>query len=285
MGPSLLAAGPWLACTGMTCLLPKAPAPTSMPPLPRTSVLMPAHDADQTIRESVSSALAQSVGELEVVVVDDGSRVPVADVLREVNDSRLRILRLERNRGVAVARGAALAAARAPLVSQLDADDLWEPDYLEAVLPCFEDPAVGLAYANATIVGHPQGHDTYIFDASVHPMDGFPKITEQNPIPALTATMRAEAVRSVGGYSRRLRSAEDYHLYLKLARAGWRFAYVDRKLARYRWPGAEGALSSDRRRVERDELLMWLMFAARHPLTPGPRGQVRSRLRRIIRRV
>ena len=232
------------------------------------------------MRESVESALGQTVGELEVIVVDDGSEVPIADALAGLDDPRLRIVRRRRGSSAGRARNTALALARAPLVSQLDSDDAWEPGYLEAVLPCFDDPGVGLAYTNASIVGHPDGLDTYIPDASVHPMDRFPKIAEQNPVPSPTATMRRSAVSAVGGYAASLRYVEDYHLYLKLARAGWRFAYVDRRLARYRWPQPERGMSYEGRRARRYETLMWLRFVLRHPLTPGPRRQVRTRLAR-----
>ena len=246
---------------------------------------MPAYDAEATLRESVESVLAQSVGDLELLVVDDGSRVPVREVLAELGDPRLRVIVHEHNRGLGRARNSALAAARAPLVSQLDADDLWEPDYLEGVLGCFDDPQVGLAYTNATVLGHPDGPLDYIGDPSVHPMHTFPKIAERNPVPSPTATMRTEAVRGVGGYARWLQQAADYHLYLKLARAGWRFAYVDRRLARYRWPEPGRGMSFDQRGHELGELGMWLSFALRHPLTPGPRRQLRMRARRELRSV
>ena len=160
---------------------------------------MPAYRANATIRAAVESALAQTVEDFEVIVVDDGSPEPIADALADVRDARLRVLRHDRNRKAPAARNTALRAARAPLVSQLDADDLWEPSYLEHVLPRFDDPGIGLAYTNCRIVGHPLGHEDYIGDPSVHPMDRFPKIAEQNPVPALTATMRTSAVRAVGG--------------------------------------------------------------------------------------
>ena len=249
---------------------------------PRTSVIMPSYDTSPgLLHEAAASVLAQTVGELELIVVDDGSRVPVADVLADLRaEPRLRIVRHARNRGLSAARNTALAAARAPLVSQLDADDVWEPDYLESILPCFDDPAVGLAYSNATILGHPGGHVDYVGDPSVHPMHEFPKIAEQCPVPSPTATMRTAAVRAVGGYARWLRQCEDYHLYLKLAHAGWEFAYVHRRLARYRWPQPGRGMSYDARPHELWELGMFAGFVAAHPRTPGPRRQVRSRLRR-----
>src|SRR3954451_15729402 len=154
---------------------------------------MSAYNAHDTIRASVESALAQTVADLEVIVVDDGSDPPIAGALADVRDDRLRVLRHARNRMAPAARNTALAAARAPFVSQLDADDLWEPEYLETVLPRFDDPAVGLVYTNARIIGHPQGLETTITVPSVHPIDSFPKIAEQNPMAAVTVTMRADA--------------------------------------------------------------------------------------------
>jgi hypothetical protein len=171
-----------------------------------------------------------------------------------------------RKRGLSSRRNAALAAARAPLVSELDANDAWEPDYLESILPSFDDPAIGLAYSNPTAV-----------DRSLHE---FPSLAERCPVPRSTATMRTVAVRAVGGYARWLRHGEDHHLYMKLARAGWRFAHVNRSLARHR-----RGLTEDLRRHELWELGMFASFVAAHPRTPGPRRQVRARLRRELERV
>jgi glycosyltransferase involved in cell wall biosynthesis len=242
---------------------------------------MPAFSAEGTIEESVRSVLSQGFGDLELIVIDDASPYPVAEALRGVRDARLRILRRERNGGIARARNTGLRAARASLISQLDADDLWEVDYLEVVLPRFDDPAVGLVYTNATILGHPDGHDDYIVDASIHPRDGFPELAEANPVPCPTATMRTAALRAVGGYAWWLKSVEDWHAYLKLAAAGWRFAYVDRRLARYRWPHPERGLSYDERRMERWRFLALLGFALRHPGVPGPKRQALRSLRRL----
>jgi glycosyltransferase involved in cell wall biosynthesis len=250
-----------------------------------TTVMMPAYRAERTLRAAVESVFAQTLPSLELIVVDDASPTPAATVLAGVGDARLRVVRRKRRGGPAAARNVALRLARTPLVSQLDADDAWEPEYLETIAPCFDDPCVGLAYSNCSIVDHPDGLDTYIPEPAVHPIDWFPKIAEQNPVPALTATMRTEAVRAAGGYASWLLMAEDYHLYLKLARAGWRFAYADRKLARYRWPTTAGGLSYDARRQEREELKMFAAFVARHPFAPGPRRQLRTRARRELRRL
>jgi glycosyltransferase involved in cell wall biosynthesis len=252
----------------------------------RTSVLMAARDpVPGQLAEAVASVLGQTVGELELIVVDDGSKQPLAGLLAGSGDERLRVVRHPVGRGVSAARNTALRLARAPLVSHLDSDDAWEPDYVERVLPGFEDPRVGVVYTNTAIVGHPEGLETYIFDPEPHPIHTFPKIAEQNPVPLLTATARTHAVRAVGGFAPWLRSTQDYFLWCRLAAAGWRFAFVDTELARYRWPNGSGHLSHDRRRVELDELLMWFTFFLHHPRTPGPRRQLRVRVRRELERL
>jgi hypothetical protein len=73
-------------------------------------------------------------------------------------------------------------------------------------------------------------------------------------------------------------------VYAKLIKHGWRFAYVHEQLARYRWPQPGRGKSFDARRCELYELAMWSAFAAQHPLTPGPRRQVRTRVRREAER-
>jgi glycosyltransferase involved in cell wall biosynthesis len=235
-----------------------------------TTVTVPAYNAEDTLRDAVESALAQTVADLEVLVVDDGSRIPAANVLGDLRDRRLRIVRHERNVGLGPARNTAVAEVRTPLMSQLDADDLWEPEYLESVMPAFEDPGVGLTYTDARILYEDGSLEPYLTSHLDHPIDRFPALAEQNPIAALTVTMRTEAVRAVGGYANWLWGAQDYHLYLKLAVAGWRFAYVDRPLARYRWPEETGGMSSNSRKVLLSALKMFVAFKLRHPLVPGP---------------
>src|SRR5437588_12801015 len=105
---------------------------------------MAAYNSDATLPASVRSVLRQSYPSLELLVIDDASSRPAADVLADVDDSRLRIVRHVRNRGVAAARNTGLAIARGDLAAQLDGDDLWHRDYLAQVVPRFRDPLVGL---------------------------------------------------------------------------------------------------------------------------------------------
>ena len=105
---------------------------------------MPAFDAQRTVAAAIGSALAQTVTDLEVLVVDDGSRDgTVAEVRRAAAaDARVRLLE-QANAGPSAARNRALEVAAAPVVAFLDADDLMLPDYAERMLGAVAGTARG----------------------------------------------------------------------------------------------------------------------------------------------
>jgi glycosyltransferase involved in cell wall biosynthesis len=248
---------------------------------------MPAYEAQETISQAVASALAQSVGEIELLVVDDGSRVPAESALASVSDERLRIVRLQRKGGVSAARNAALAIASAPLIAQLDADDYWRADHLEHLLGAFDDADVGLAYANAALIGAGapsalalmdrtpgDGLPNWIPDRARQPVDDLNALYAQNPIVASAAVMRTAAVRACGGYPEWLRVGEEYMVYIRLRRAGWRFAYVDFASAVYRWPEPRRGVTYDAKRNARELTKLFGVLA----LTSPPRAAIFARL-------
>ena len=262
---------------------------------PRVSVLIPAYNSPPLIVDAVTSALAQTIGDVEVIVSDDGSTEPVAERLAPIRDKRLRIIRSRRNGGIAAARNAALAVATAPIVAQLDHDDFWRNDHLEWLVPELSETSIGLAYANAEIIGHPDGLDRWITsrrqgdglpgwlsDRSIHPVNDLSTLYRGNPIPALSVVMRTDAVRAVGGYPRGVDIAADYALYIRLRRAGWQFAYVDRASAVYRWPEPERGASFNRRRGHRHELRLFAGLALRDPRDSAIRARLVVETKRVI---
>jgi glycosyltransferase involved in cell wall biosynthesis len=99
---------------------------------PLASVLMAARNAERCVARAVSSVLRQSLDDLELLVVDDGSTDATAEVVLEMarSDDRIRVLRHAVGRGQAAALNVAVAAARGRLLATLDADDEAEPDRL-----------------------------------------------------------------------------------------------------------------------------------------------------------
>ncbi len=101
---------------------------------PLVSVVLAARDAAATIDEAARSVLDQTVDDLELLVVDDGSVDGTADVLARLDDRRLRVVRHDVSLGLAGALNVGLDAARGRYVARMDADDLALPEWLERIL-------------------------------------------------------------------------------------------------------------------------------------------------------
>ena len=103
---------------------------------PLATVILPAFNNAGTIEAAIRSAQEQTVREIEIIVVDDGSIDDTAAIVSGIagHDLRVRLLRHPRNRGASAARNTALAAARGHWVAVLDADDRYAPERLERLL-------------------------------------------------------------------------------------------------------------------------------------------------------
>ncbi len=103
----------------------------AMTGFPLVSVVMPAFNSEKWIAEAVGSILSQTLRDLELIVVDDGSADATAEVVSGIHDSRIKLIRLARNSGSAVARNRAIEIARGEFVALMDSDDIALPHWLE----------------------------------------------------------------------------------------------------------------------------------------------------------
>jgi glycosyltransferase involved in cell wall biosynthesis len=94
------------------------------------SIVCPVYNKRLLLRATVESALAQSFAGFELILIDDGSTDGSLEVVSNIADPRLRVLR-QANCGASAARNAGMAAARYDWIAFLDADDLWRPAHLE----------------------------------------------------------------------------------------------------------------------------------------------------------
>jgi glycosyltransferase involved in cell wall biosynthesis len=103
-------------------------------PEPAVSVVIPTFARPELVARAVRGALAQTVVEIEVLVVVDGPDQVTVDELAKITDGRLRVIELTERGGAQNARNAGIAAARAPWTAMLDDDDEWLPTKLEVQL-------------------------------------------------------------------------------------------------------------------------------------------------------
>jgi glycosyltransferase involved in cell wall biosynthesis len=206
-------------------------------------VAIPAFNSAATIASALRSVLAQTRGDFEVIVVDDGSSDATAEVVRPfLDDERITLVRQE-NAGPSRARNAALARARGRYFSALDSDDLWLPAYLERMGEALDrDPGAAFAFCDAWVL---DDHTRRIRRTTMMAAVGAPAVVPADSQSLLlellernfvytSATIRRAALVVVGGFDAELRAAEDYDLWLRLAASGHRAVRVPEPMAVYR---------------------------------------------------
>lgn len=197
------------------------------------SILIPAFNAERWIAVAVGSALAQCAGDVEVIVVDDGSSDGTLSALRIFED-RIRI-ESGPNRGATVARNRLLALASAEWIQYLDADDYLLPHKVAGQLAVLDTLSnVDVLYGPVTVEWHrrsgvttspleiPSPHDPWAQLALWHlPQTGAP-------------LFRRRALLDIGGWREDQPCCQEHELYLRLLMGGKTFHYANAGGAIYR---------------------------------------------------
>ena len=187
-------------------------------PEPRVSVVIPCHNMAGTLAEAVASVrTSQFDGDVEIIVVDDGSTDDSADVARDLD---VTLLEQPASGHPALARSGGFAAAAAPYVLPLDADDRIDPGFLAATVAALDaNPRAGFAYGDELDFGDGDDvlHRTPAYD--------FAALTHRNFLGSATL-VRREAFDAVGGYDAEV-GYEDWDLWIALGHAGWHGVKAD----------------------------------------------------------
>lgn len=182
---------------------------------PRVTVLIGAYNNASTLPRAIGSILQQTVRELELIVLDDGSTDMTAAVVDAIVDDRVRYVPLE-HMGIARSLNLGIEQASAPVVAVQDADDWSEPQRLERQLAALESDAdvavVGGLMREVDETGAELVARTRFAVGDVNRI-----LMRYNPLPNTCAAFRREAVREVGGYDARYRYAAEYDLWLRVA--------------------------------------------------------------------
>ncbi|MEH2161400.1 MAG: glycosyltransferase family 2 protein [Nostoc sp.] len=101
---------------------------------PKVSVIIPAYNTEAYIAKSIKSALEQTLKNIEVIIVDDGSSDQTLEVAKSFTDQRVKVIVHQENLGASVARNHALRVAQGEWVAVLDSDDWYAPERLEKLV-------------------------------------------------------------------------------------------------------------------------------------------------------
>jgi glycosyltransferase involved in cell wall biosynthesis len=261
-------------------------------PAPAVSVLLPVRDAAATLLRCLESLAAQTLRDHEVIAVDDGSTDESGRLLDAwaARDERLRV-RHTPARGLVAALGTAIGAARAPVLARMDADDVCAPQRLAAQLARLqEEPRVDILGSRVAwrgdAGGNTSGMQAYVdwqnslLDHGAIARD----LWVESPLVHPSVMFPAAVLRALGGY-RDFDGPEDYDLWLRAERGGYRFAKIADTLLE--WWDAPSRLTRVSSRYSPPRILAVKVdaLAARHLATPravviwgaGPTGKSWSR--------
>ncbi|PJZ86268.1 glycosyltransferase family 2 protein [Leptospira harrisiae] len=216
--------------------------------MPKVSVIMPAYNAVSYLEDSVKSLLNQSFQDWELLLVDDCSKdqTPVLAQKIAKSDSRIRFIQKEKNSGSADTRNTGIKLATGEYIAFLDADDLWEPDFLEKMIPFMEKNHSPFSFASYRIIDENgfEFCEPFLVKSKSYT---YANLLHYNRVGLLTAIYH---VPSVGKkyFDPSLKSLrDDYALWLDILREG-KLAFANSEiLAQYRV--RRGAATSNKKKV------------------------------------
>jgi len=245
----------------------------------RVSLIIATFNHARFLEAAIDSALAQTLGAVDVIVVDDGSTDDTPAVLARYA-GRVRVLR-QPNRGLAAARNAGLAAARGTYVAFLDADDVMAPTKLAAQLEMLErSPTIGWTYCDVlieTVATRTTVTASERFGYGARALDGwlFPELIHGNFIPAIAPMIRRTALDAAGGFDERLTALEDWDMWLRLSLIA-EARYTPAVLVTYRI--RPGGMSEDRARMDRNRFCVLDKINRTRPVALESLGDVGRRI-------
>lgn len=184
---------------------------------PLVSIIIPCYNGRQFVGEAIKSALAQSYRNTEVVVVDDGSTDGSSDVIKKYP-----VLFVQgEHQGVSVARNLGVAASHGEFLVFLDSDDQLLPNAVTAGLGAFEKNPHCLMAIGAHKITSDNGERIVMRQKPCALRNGYELLLRSNFIECTSSVMfRRSSIRGNDAFRPGLGGAEDYELYLRLAREG-----------------------------------------------------------------
>lgn len=237
---------------------------------PLISIIMPAYNAERYIAESIRSVLAQTYQNWELIIVDDGSTDRTAEIAQSfvLADSRVKYI-FQQNTKVAAARNRGIGKAAGDLIAFLDSDDLWMPEKLERQEAAMRDGNMDVVFCSGFIfTGDDTTDESTPYPSIKGKFDGAAMfklllVEVANRIPVLSVIVRREALLDAGLFDESpalYYGAEDYDLWVRIARRGGVFYGMDERLVRYR----VHAKGMSRRRAELVNAMVSVVEKYRH---------------------
>lgn len=209
----------------------------------KVSIVVPSYNRAYIIRDALESVLAQTYGDFEIIVIDDGSSDNTREIVEQMQSEKIRYIRHERNRGYSAANNSGIAAAGGQFVAFLDSDDLWKANYLETLVSFLEKhPETDVVFCDTEVQSDLDGvpslvalmksfsqllkADTGKSDHVFTARQMYVCLLEEVPIKPSAVVVRRELFEKAGTFDEAWPSGTDWDLFLRFAHSAG-FGYID----------------------------------------------------------
>ena len=244
---------------------------------PLVSVVIPTYNHAQFLRAAIQSVIDQTFSDWEVVVVNNYSEDDTVQIVASFNDPRIRLVNFRNHGVIAASRNHGMGLATGKLIAFLDSDDVWYPEKLQRCIDALGDQADVVCHGEAwvkenapprVVMYGPQSRTRYLS-----------LLYDGNCLSTSAIVVRRSALDKVGDFSEdpQMVTAEDYELWLRLAREGCSFVLIDEVLGEYRLHGGNQS-KAVMRNLGAEMAVLEKHFAAIHDDGLGPHLKTKRRL-------
>ncbi len=201
---------------------------------PIVSVVIPCYNAEKFIGETIRSVLDQSLRDLEVIVVDDGSTDNSETMIQGISDPRINYIKTS-NHGVSKARNTGLAVAKGKYVSWLDADDLFETSNLQKKVHFLEDnPDLAWVHSQEIVFESKTGRKLSTSTGKAGKVLELLLLLEETVIHSPSSVvMRRQVAEEIGGFNEQLSICADWEYWVRISQQ-FELGFLQEPLVRYR---------------------------------------------------
>lgn len=219
--------------------------------MPEISIITPSYNAAQYIEQTIDSVLNQSFQNWEWLITDDNSQDNSVEIIKKINDPRIKLVALKENVGAGEARNHSLQRATGRFITFLDSDDVWHPDFLEKMVNFMKENQVELAYSGYSRC-----------DENLHPVIKDFEANKEVNFNNLLKTCRLSLLSSMYDSQRigkfffpKGSKREDHIMWLNLLKKIPYGKPLPEILAKYRM--REGSVSRNKKNVVKDQYLVY----------------------------
>lgn len=194
----------------------------------KVSIIMPVYNAEKYVADSIKSVLNQTFNDFELIIINDGSTDKSEKIIKQFDDSRIKYFRFNKNKGKCAAVNFCIKKSKGKYLQFFDADDIMLNHKLDLQVQILDsDSTIGLIYSDAwkmseygKIIGPyvvPSSTNKKITDSFVYNKFDYEKLKQINYIPACSTMFTKKAVNKAGLFDKRLKAAEDWDMWLRIA--------------------------------------------------------------------